>query len=186
MSGLYKIPMHAESIEKTAFITPDGRYEFSRMSFGLADALSVFQRAMNKTLGALHYGRALVYIDDILIPCSIVKGGFKNLEFVLKALRNHNFTLNLAKCTFSQGRIGYLGWEITAEGIRPGTVKVDAVLKAPISSSQKQVCQFLGSAGYFCKFIPNYAKKLAPLNGLLRKNVSWQWNSEHVKVVEVI
>jgi len=49
-SGFYQIPMHSESVKFTAFITPDGQWEFLRMPFGLANAPAVFQKTMNKVL----------------------------------------------------------------------------------------------------------------------------------------
>ncbi|KAL0852151.1 hypothetical protein ABMA28_000388 [Loxostege sticticalis] len=49
-SGYYQINVHKDSIAKTAFITPDGHYEFRRMPFGLCNGPSVFQRLMNTVL----------------------------------------------------------------------------------------------------------------------------------------
>jgi len=41
-SGYYQIPLQTDSIEYTAFVTPDGQYEFLYMPFGLKNAPSVF------------------------------------------------------------------------------------------------------------------------------------------------
>jgi hypothetical protein len=76
-SGFYRVPMIDESIEKTAFVTPDGHFEFTRMPFGLANAPAVFQHLMNAVLGDLRYEVALVYVDDIIIPSKTVSEGLE-------------------------------------------------------------------------------------------------------------
>lgn len=45
-SGFHQIPIDEESIHKTVFVTPDGQYEYLRMPLGLANATSVFHRAV--------------------------------------------------------------------------------------------------------------------------------------------
>lgn len=46
-SGFYQIPIPADSIEQTAFVTQEGQYEFTAMPFGLKNASSIFQRAID-------------------------------------------------------------------------------------------------------------------------------------------
>ena len=50
----------------------------------------------------------------------------------------------------------------------------------------KQVRQFLGLAGYFRKFVLNFAQKVAPLTNLFKKNFSWQWGPEQPNAVREI
>lgn len=121
-------------------------------------------------MGDLRFTIAVVYIDAILIPADDIEEGFRNLELILQALRKHSFTLNLAKCNFFQHKIDYLGREISAEGVRPGRCKVEAIKRAPYPTCVKEVRQFLGLAGYFRKFVSNFARKVAPLTDLLRKD----------------
>lgn len=80
-SGYYQVPMAEQSKHLTAFMTPDGHYEFNRMLFGLANAPAVFQKIVNKVLGSKRFESVLAYMDhmdDLLIPTKSVEEGFIN------------------------------------------------------------------------------------------------------------
>ncbi|GJQ67529.1 hypothetical protein Trydic_g8341 [Trypoxylus dichotomus] len=46
-SAYHQISVSRDSREKTAFVTPDGDYQFIRMPFGLVNGAAVFQRLIN-------------------------------------------------------------------------------------------------------------------------------------------
>lgn len=175
-SGFYQVPMAEESIEMTAFITPEGHFEFLRMPFGLANSPAVFHRLVNNVLGDLRNKVAFPYVDDIIIPCKTIEEGLNRLEKVLKVLRRNNLTLKLSKCEFFKTNIDYLGREVSKEGVRPGSKKISALVRMPIPQNVKQVRQFLGLAGYFRKYVPGFAKLIEPLTVLTRKDTQWIWS----------
>lgn len=177
-SGYYQVPIAEASKSLTAFVTPDGQYEFNRMPFGLANAPAVFQRMMHKVLGSARYTEATAYIDDVLIYGRDKEECLSRLENVLSLLEKANLTLNLNKCEFLTDQVDYLGYEISAAGIRPGDKKINSVVQFPRPSNQHSVRQFLGLVGYFRKFIRNFAQLAHPLNKLLKKDVPWCWLDE--------
>lgn len=176
--GYYQMPLSDESMEKTAFVTPDGQFEFVRVPFGLTNAPSMFQRLINNTLGELRHDKVLAYMDDILIPSNTIDDGLDLLNTVLQLFKNANLKLNLSKCNFFSTSIEYLGYEVSLDGIRPGKAKIESVIKFKIPKNVHEIRQFLGLSGYFRKFINNYSKIAEPLNKLLRKNVNWKWDSQ--------
>src|SRR5687768_9986145 len=66
-SGYWQVAMNKEDIEKTAFITPQGLFEFVVMPFGLAYAPGTFQRLMNWVLRDFINKFVAVYLDDVII-----------------------------------------------------------------------------------------------------------------------
>ncbi|CAH2086561.1 unnamed protein product [Euphydryas editha] len=176
-SGYYQIPMAESSKHLTAFVTPDGHYEFNRMPFGLVNAPSTFQRAINNILGNARFKEAFAYMDDVIIPSVTLEEGLQKLRDTLELFRASGITLNLSKCNFLKKSIDYLGFEVSEAGTKPGVKKITAVKQFPRPDDQHKVRQFIRLASFFRKFIKGFSIIAKPLTQLLRKNVKWQWGS---------
>lgn len=175
-NGFHQIPVAQNSIKYTAFITPDGHYEFLKMPFGICNGPSVFQRAICKAVQHLKF--LLVYIDDLLIPFKTEEVGLQYLEQTLQALSSAGFTVNLKKCKFFVKEIEYLGRQISEEGVRPSNNKVSALTNSPIPTTVREVRQFMGLASYFRRFIPEFASRTSAITKLTKNNQKWEWGQE--------
>jgi len=68
-NGFFYVPLDKDSIKYTAFIVPDGHYEFLKVPFGLCNSPSVFQRFINNIFkNAIREKIVLTYLDDLIIP----------------------------------------------------------------------------------------------------------------------
>lgn len=168
-SGFHQIEMHPDDIEKTAFTVENGHYEYRRMPFGLKNAPSTFQRAMEKILRGLINEICVVYMDDIIIFSTSLQEHISNIEKVFQRLREANFKIQLDKSEFLKHETAYLGHIITPDGIKPNPDKVHAIKNFPIPTSTKEIKSFLGLLGYYRKFIPNFSKLTKPLTSCLKK-----------------
>lgn len=167
-SGFHQIRMKEGDIEKTAFSINNGKYEFTRMPFGLKNAPAIFQRAIDDVLRK-HIGKiCYVYIDDVIIFGKTLEEVLENLETILKALNDANLKIQLDKSEFLHNEIEFLGYVITSNGIRPNIKKIEVIEKYPEPSTIKELRSFLGMMGYYRRFVKDFAKIAKPLTNLLR------------------
>ena len=174
-SGYWQLSVSPEDREKTTFVTPTGSWEFLRIPFGLSGAPASFDRAMQIIMSGLNYDSYLCYFDDIIIPSKGIQEHCERLEKVLTRLRQHNLRVKASKCCFAAPKVLYLGHTVSAKGIHTDPAKIKAVSELSEPSSLEQVRSFLGLAGYYRKFIPNFATVAAPLTDLTKKESKFVW-----------
>lgn len=170
VSGFHQIQLADEDVEKTAFSVNSGKYEFTRMPFGLKNAPATFQRVMDCILREFLGKCCLVYMDDVIIFSSSLEEHKKDLMKVLKKLKEANLKIQLDKCEFFKKEVQYLGHTVSEEGVKPNTDKIEIIRKWPTPKTEKDIRQFLGTLGYYRRFIKDFAKLVKPLTALLRKN----------------
>ena len=181
-SGYWQIRVHQNSREKTAFITPQGLFEFQVMPFGLTNAPAVFQRLMQQVLAGLNPDEGpdfvVVYIDDILVFSQTLEDHLEHLERVMERLEAASLKLKPAKCRFARHEVEYLGHQVTPEGLKTNDRLVAAVQDFPQPQNIRDARRFLGMSSYYRRFIPQFANIAQPLHSLTRKGASFHWSSE--------
>ena len=177
-SGFFQMPISPESTKYTAFNTCFGTYKFLRLPMGLRTSPHSFQMLMDKVLDGLTFKSLLCYLDDILVCSETFEEHMKDLTDLFERLRDSGLKLNPSKCKFATSKCEFLGHEISREGIKPPSQKVDKILNYPIPKNIKELRRVLGMFNWFRKFVPNYSMIVSPLTKLTRKNVKFQWNSE--------
>ena len=171
--GFHQLGLTEETRYYTAFCTPFGLYEWTRLPFGWKNSPPVFQRfMMNEILSdLLHDRRITVYIDDIIIG-SKDKEECKYMTFlVLQRLHKHGLTINDKKCEFIVPQVTFLGRVIDGQTRTTRQESIDKVkgMAKPVDLHTLRV--FLGLCGHFQHFIPKYSALIRPLNNLKKKDV---------------
>ncbi|UYV84620.1 hypothetical protein LAZ67_X002854, partial [Cordylochernes scorpioides] len=134
-TGYWQIEVDEHDREKTAFITPDGLYEFRVMPFGLCNAPATFERMMDTVLKGLKWNICLCYLDDIVVYGPSFEEHLKRLEVVLECLQQSGLNVNHEKCLFGSRQLKILGHVVNENGIHPDPEKVEAILKFPSPKS---------------------------------------------------
>lgn len=173
-AAYHQLLLHPDSRPLTAFITHDGLFQYKRVCFGLSSAPSVFQKMMQSMLAGL--SGVQCYLDDVIVYGKDEEEHNENLREVLTRLDSYGVKLN-DKCKFNQSSIKFLGHIISSEGIRVDD-KYNALANASVPKDPKSLRSFLGLAGYFSKYIPNFAQLVEPLRAILRKSNEFKWSTE--------
>ena len=177
-SGYYQIEMQEEDKPKTAFVCFKGLYEFNVLPFGLSAAPPVFQELMNKVLKPALNKYAFAYLDDIIIFSENFSQHIAHVQEIFSLLRKAGLKLKLSKCNFGVDKVKYLGHEISSRGITPDPEKIKVIKKLKRPYTVREARSFLGMAGYYRRFVKNFADIAFPLTQLTRKYGRFKWTEE--------
>lgn len=146
--GFHQILMSELDIEKTAFRTHNGHFEYLVMPFGLCNAPSALQCTFNipiryePTPATIPTKVCQSFFDDILVYSDSLSSHLYHLEIIFQALQHAEFYLKHSKCLFAQESIEYLGHIVSGKGVTPEPSKVQAMLQWPPPTSVRELRAF--------------------------------------------
>ena len=178
-TGFHQIRLRPSDIEKTAFNTNYGQFEYMVMPMGLCNAPASFQSLMNGVLHDYIDRFLVVYIDDILIYSRTREEHLQHIRCVLERLRKHKSYVSPKRCSFMASETEFLGLRVSREGLSVHPGKVEVIKNWPRPLNVTELRSFLGLVQFFRRFIPQFSLRAAPLTSLTQKGSSIKdWNSK--------
>jgi len=166
-SGYNQLRAREDDQPKTAFKCRFGHFQFTVTPLGLTNLPASFHELLVVCV--------LSDIDGILIYSPNLEQHIIDVEKVLKLLTMNKLFVKLKKCELFQDNVTFLGHKLSAEGLSVKEDKVKAIMAWSAPRNVEQVQSYLGTVGYYRKFIKDFGKKSAPLSHLFKKGVNWQW-----------
>jgi hypothetical protein len=134
-SGYHQI--RVADIQKIAFKTHDGHWEFKVMPFGLTNAPVTFQALMNTIFAPMLRKFVLVFMDDILVYSHSLEDHKQHLTEVFKLLQDNQLYVKQSKCSFARPQLEYLGHIIGVHVVATDLEKIATVQNWPTPTSVK-------------------------------------------------
>ena len=180
-SGYHQIRIADEDVPKTAFRTRYGHFEFLVLPFGLTNAPGTFMHLMHQAFRPFLDEFALVFLDDILIYSKTLEEHEKHVRQVLEVLRKEKLYAKESKCEFFKTEVEFLGHIVGRDGVRMMEDKVKAVADWPEPKNVRDVRAFLGTTGYYRKFVKDFSRIASPLSELTKESVKFFWGPPQQK-----
>ena len=183
-AGFNQIRVEEADIQKTAFRTRFGHFEYTVLPMGLCNAPATFMHLMNTTFSKELGLFVLVFLDDILVFSRTEEEHIRHLRIVLQRLRDQKLYAKPSKCEWMKDEVEFLGHRIGRDGLAVMQEKVDAIKTWPVPTTVTDVRSFLGLTGFYRKFVEGYSTIAAPLNELTKDSIEWRWGPEEQSAFE--
>jgi hypothetical protein len=129
------------------------------MPFGLCNTPASFQHFTNDVFRDYLDDFLIAYLDDLIVFSNTLEEHKRHVCLVLNRLREHGLYLKPQKCQFQVNEVSFLGYLISAKGIRMDPKEVKAVTGWPTAKSQHDIQVFLGFANFYRRFIRTTAER---------------------------
>lgn len=146
------------------------------MPFGIKNAPATFQRLMNIVTHELE--GVMAYLDDVVVVGTSWQEHMARLRDLFTRLDEAGLTVNLQRSEFALATLTFLGHVVGRGQIAPVTAKVEAIQQYPVPENRKALRRYLGMAGYYRRYCPNFAKVVAPLTDVLSPRKPFVWSPE--------
>ena len=186
ISGYWQVGLTPEARLKSAFCTRGGLFLWNVMPFGLCNAPSTFERLMETVLRGLHWSTCLVYLDDVVIYGRTEDELIQRMDEIFSRLQSAGLKLKPRKCHLFAKETEYLGHIISGEGIRVNPVKIAAIKDWPVPKCTTELRSFLGTAGYYRKYVAGFATIASPLHELTGGEEKFDWTSQRQEAFEAL
>jgi hypothetical protein len=167
--GYNQISVLPEDRENKTFTTPWGTFMYAKIPFGLMNVGATFQRAMDIAFIGEKKKFVVIYLDDITVFSQSDKEHYHHSKKVFLKCRKFGLSLNHIK----EGKL--LGHNVSAEGVRIDSSRVESIQTLSLPRSKKEVRFFLGKINFFRRFISNFVELVKYITTMLRKGNEVKW-----------
>ena len=135
--GYWQIPVAEENVKKTAFVTPNGNYEFIRMPFGMKNSGATLVLGLRMLISDLE--SVDIYIDDLIVYTEGWDTHIRVLDELMNRLQQANLTARQTKSVFGAKSVEFLGHQVGFDWITVNNDNLEKIRMAQRPTTKKEV-----------------------------------------------
>ena len=177
-SAFWSIPLTQASRPYTTFTSPDGlKFQYTVTPFGLSTSPAALQTVLLNVFSSKRPHLKL-YMDDICVATETWSEHLLAIEQMLQTLEKNCLTANGAKCQFGFDEMCFLGFLISANGIRVDPKRIKIIEKLAPPKNKKSLQRLLGLFTYWRRFIQGFSVNTYHMRQLLLDDVAFHWSPQ--------
>jgi hypothetical protein len=146
---------------------PDGVYTPTRVLHGTWNATQHLQSVLVVMMEDIK-SNIKVWLDDCLHHTKMEDDLLATLIF-LKKCQEQGLKLHASKCVLFASTVRYCGRVITKDGLRFDPKNMEALQTTQEPQNSADLVQYVAAVNWMRRAIPNYSKRVAPLQAALAK-----------------
>ena len=177
LKGYHQCALDAESMALTTFATPEGLHQYTRLPMGICHAGDDYGRRFSDIFG--HIPNTARCMEDLVIYSRTYEEHITLLRLLFQTAQDNNVSFNRKKTMFAKETAIFAGYVVSTDGFRPNPELMRAIRDFPFPKNVTDLRSFYGLCQQVGNFSDQIAGALVPLSPLLKKNIEWNWTSEH-------
>ena len=188
----WSIGLDKPSREVTAFWTPRGLFQFTRLVMGTKNAATVAQNAYTHALNSLlkrdSHDHIANFADDFLGGADTLESLVTHFEEFLKMCRAAGITLNPKKIRIGYEQEQFYGLKINKGKIEPADRNLDPVKRITTPKTRSDLRSIMGIFNQFSSFIKDYGRTSGAtvLNKLMSTKVPFIFTTKHQAALDAM
>ena len=174
-NGYHSVPLRKSDRHLTTFITPYGRWRYTRAPQGFLSSGDGYNRRFDAILK--DFQRKERCVDDTIhYDTDLETHWWRTIEF-LRILRESGIVLNPEKSSFAEKSVDFAGFRISQASIEPLPKYLDAIRDFPMPKSTTDIRSWFGLVNQ----VANYAQLrdiMAPFKPFLSPKQQFSWTEE--------
>ena len=171
--GYWQIRLTDEASLLTTFLTPYGRFRYTRAPMGLSSSGDEFCRRGDEALRGID--GVIKVVDDVLVHAPTLEALELRVRAVLTACRRVRITMSPKKFVFGATSASFVGFVVGPDGYHPDPAKLRAISEFPEPKNITDVRSFFGLANQLNGFTGRVAEALNSLRPMLSSKSAFVW-----------